>query len=1092
MSPERLSKPELLSPEQASSINEKIKKAKNITPLGGPITEREDGVLSEELKEHLEVLKNGFTTPLKTKDWAEFFGVQSDATLEDMDQAARRLYNMYDDRKWAGTSHEDDAVAARKRVSMMLNMYKREKTGKRKKAPAAAAETEADQPAAELSATLKEKAGILQKLVDKDLFEAYEPESEKQRFIDEAQRLLAEAQESGSPIATENMNKLLLRIQEKIDDYRPESIRAATKTAEASEAPPTSTSLVNEIIMPSLGKKDTSAETAEGQGTSPEDQEKIFTEKIAAASNLAELYTVLGEIGTIEGSQGALTAEQLKDSIEQLCALGKADMDQSTYFWTSGQVIYTERYGLRAKVGELYKKEVNESTAPEAVAVDPAAAAPEAGNPGEPEYGPHMPTLEESREEYARAVQEMEGRFKGVRSLTSLPGMRKGNLLKGIEYVSEHKNGRTESLEEQLRQKGVHEKDIDIAAQIVRAREMHVDTRAREAQKMLAEKEGILRASGMPEEQIKTELAMFKATTLFDTLIVKEQALLDQAKIEIWPPKKKSAVRETLETMHKKWSALPRAARIGITTGLFTLAAFGAGAFAATGAIGAASYMSGKAGRSLASGVLAHGGMWGGGKAQEVVVGKRRDKKAASEAALAKESFTSKDAADIDAWKAFIGQTDTHHQESLNLIAKNKRSKAIWKMAGGVLIAGGSSIAAQQFAEHVLADVHISHEDIARPAVAPAESVDVSTQESAASIHGSLPDAPDSRAAAAVGSSIEHPAVTPESLPRVTIQEHGNVWNSAKELQNQLNLSDKEFADAWAHSKVTLNGQEVPLSGLDLVHKGDALSFVPGEDGAAGHFKFSNDSDIRYGETLPGEGKPAAGFREMSIKEVVAADNDGLGPTIEVTDPYAHLDANAGADATAMRSEEPWRQRSAEAHDSPLDEEAQKLEEADRLNEQVQKDAREIQETAKRMLREHAQVLSPDAPVIEWNDETRLAHFRVHPEDVVPDSEAFDLVLNNRVHSGLDTVFSGTENSSRSWNVWRGMSVRQVLDTSPESFTENTPGLKLQQYVQELIKETGTRPRFRLFGNETVEEFIERANERGLKADIRAARASLR
>jgi hypothetical protein len=854
---------------------------------------------------------------------------------------------------------------------------------------------------------------------------------------------------------------------------------------------PDSPSKTSEVPKSPEDDKDVAAETIEGEETSPEEQEKLFTEKIAATSTLAELYAVLDEIGNIEGPQGTLTAEELKDSIEKLCALGKADPDRAANFWVSSQGIYTERYGLRDKVEELYKKEV----ATEGV-ITPEPPSPDVATPVEavqnPEVGPPMPTIDQTRGEYARAVLDMEGKFKGVRSLTSMLGRRKNRLCQGIEKASgsvwapSWEN--TGSLEERLRNFKVNEEDIPAAVQVLQAREAHVAARAAEAQKMLAEKEGILRASGMPEELIKTELATFKATELFDRLIVQEQALLDQAKIDIWPPKKKSAAREMIETMHKKWSALPRAARIGITTGLFTIAAFGMGAFAATGAIGAATYMSGKTGRSLASGALAQGGMWGGGKTQEVLFGKRNKAKAAEEAKLAKEKFTA-EAPDLGAWRSFIDQTDKHHQKSLEILRINKRNNAIAKGLGGLLVAGGSAVASQEFAERLLSGVHISPDDIAHAGAVPSENVLAGTQENAASIHDALPDAPDPRAAAAVGESIEHLGVSPESIPSVIIQEHGNVWNSAKELQEQLDLSDKEFADAWANSKVRLpDGQEVSLSGLDLVHKDDVLSW----NAVTKQFEFDNASHIDHGEILPGEGKSAAGFREMSIKEVVAADNDGLGPTIEVTDPYANLDPNApvegmttGTDMSATPEavdDQSWRERPSEAvFDQPSSPTVEQLEKFTRTSPRGFSGLEDSFD-------------QPSSPTVEQLEKfTRTSSPRIPSEQLVdlrPGTPEFESEAILRAQTGVQDVFGERWVKSPEWNSWRGESARAFLRIPESRYTEGSSIFNLHHYVQELADDTKLEPRFGFFRKESIEHFIERAERERLLMSVKGISSS--
>jgi len=101
----------------------------------------------------------------------------------------------------------------------------------------------------------------------------------------------------------------------------------------------------------------------------------------------------------------------------------------------------------------------------------------------------------------------------------------------------------------------------------------------------------------------------------------------------------------------------------------------------------------------------------------------------------------------------------------------------------------------------------------------------------------------------------EHGEAALEVPEVVTIEQGGNIWSSAHEAAEKAGLSKGQFAEAWGNSTVTLpDGREIPIAELNLVHEGDTLSYVPGEDGEVGHFEFHNASDIPYGDAvaLPG------------------------------------------------------------------------------------------------------------------------------------------------------------------------------------------------------------------------------------------------
>lgn len=70
----------------------------------------------------------------------------------------------------------------------------------------------------------------------------------------------------------------------------------------------------------------------------------------------------------------------------------------------------------------------------------------------------------------------------------------------------------------------------------------------------------------------------------------------------------------------------------------------------------------------------------------------------------------------------------------------------------------------------------------------------------------------------------------------VPIHKGGNLWEAAKSLVTEKKINGKQFSEAWEHSTVKINGTDVPLSKVDLVHDGDQLQYIPESNGVGGHF----------------------------------------------------------------------------------------------------------------------------------------------------------------------------------------------------------------------------------------------------------------
>lgn len=89
------------------------------------------------------------------------------------------------------------------------------------------------------------------------------------------------------------------------------------------------------------------------------------------------------------------------------------------------------------------------------------------------------------------------------------------------------------------------------------------------------------------------------------------------------------------------------------------------------------------------------------------------------------------------------------------------------------------------------------------------------------------------------------PSAVTENL--VPIEKGGNLWNAARLLVEGKKISEKEFSDAWQHSTVKIDGHDIPISKVALVHEGDELQFVSdGKNG--GHFEIFNKSGDPLGD----------------------------------------------------------------------------------------------------------------------------------------------------------------------------------------------------------------------------------------------------
>lgn len=82
-----------------------------------------------------------------------------------------------------------------------------------------------------------------------------------------------------------------------------------------------------------------------------------------------------------------------------------------------------------------------------------------------------------------------------------------------------------------------------------------------------------------------------------------------------------------------------------------------------------------------------------------------------------------------------------------------------------------------------------------------------------------------------------------------TVKEGGNMWKTAHELVTSGKISRAEFEAAWNNhlSGAEIHGEHVQIDHLGMVHAGDQVRFIPGENGTPGHFEVHSESGVRMG-----------------------------------------------------------------------------------------------------------------------------------------------------------------------------------------------------------------------------------------------------
>ncbi|MEK7615238.1 MAG: hypothetical protein AAB431_02540 [Patescibacteria group bacterium] len=107
----------------------------------------------------------------------------------------------------------------------------------------------------------------------------------------------------------------------------------------------------------------------------------------------------------------------------------------------------------------------------------------------------------------------------------------------------------------------------------------YVDAKKRYAEVMVAAKKIELVSSGVNETEVQTLLADFLRKEIFETVIIQEETLLQEARVVAFPPEQKG----TLSRLYEKWDQLSTVKKVLGTTLLATGIAFGTSAIGQEG-----------------------------------------------------------------------------------------------------------------------------------------------------------------------------------------------------------------------------------------------------------------------------------------------------------------------------------------------------------------------------------------------------------------------------------------------------------------------------------------------------------------------------
>lgn len=117
------------------------------------------------------------------------------------------------------------------------------------------------------------------------------------------------------------------------------------------------------------------------------------------------------------------------------------------------------------------------------------------------------------------------------------------------------------------------------------------------------------------------------------------------------------------------------------------------------------------------------------------------------------------------------------------------------------------------------------------------------------------------------------------------VEAGGSLWESGRSLVDDGAISNDQFWAAWNNpdSLVEVDGEMQHISDVDLVHEGDRLVFVEGEDGQPPRFTAVNESGYGMGTELSGAEDVSSGASgETGHESMEAQSGESVSDTQEV------------------------------------------------------------------------------------------------------------------------------------------------------------------------------------------------------------------
>lgn len=283
------------------------------------------------------------------------------------------------------------------------------------------------------------------------------------------------------------------------------------------------------------------------------------------------------------------------------------------------------------------------------------------------------PEINEVREAYAQTYKEYKKTY---------GGMNKKELeayKEAVKQVSEKTTpeGKEEFIKK-LEEKGLRPMQTEMIYEMVFAKDGYEKAKSNLGKDLFGKKKVELEAVGKQGEELENELKKYKATEIFQKLIIDENDALAKAQMESWPPKEKGIFRKAVE----QWAKIPKsirwAASAAIATGLAVSGGYVAGG---TAALAFAGYRFGRAALAGLTTIGAERLTALGIKGWESTIGKKKTKEYRVEEL--KEKFAEGNIVEE--------QSSEEYQKIIEEATKRTRRQNLFKW-GVAAAAGGSSM----------------------------------------------------------------------------------------------------------------------------------------------------------------------------------------------------------------------------------------------------------------------------------------------------------------------------------------------------------------------------------------------------------------